>query len=103
VIGAKPARTLLVHILPNILTPLTVQFSLALASAVLLESGLSYLGLGTQPPDASWGTLLNEGRVFLARAPWMSAFPGAVIAIAVFCFFLLGDGLRDRLDPRRPR
>lgn len=100
VIGSRDSRTLVVHVLPNVLTPLIVQYSLALAAAVLLESALSYLGLGTQPPEASWGTLLNEGRVFLVRAPWMSVFPGIVIAIAVFLFFLVGDGLRDKLDPR---
>lgn len=98
-IGSRDSRTLLVHILPNVLTPIIVQLSMALAAAILLESALSYLGLGTQPPQASWGTLLNEGRVFLTRAPWMSVFPGIVIASSVFLFFVLGDGLRDRLDP----
>lgn len=100
VMGARDRRALFRHILPNVVTPLIVQFCLALAAAVLLESGLSYLGLGTQPPAASWGTLLNEGRVFLVRAPWISIFPGTLIAASVLIFFLVGDGLRDRLDPR---
>ena len=88
------------HILPNVLAPLIVQVSVSLAYAILTEAALSYLGLGTQPPAPSWGTMLNEGRTYLETAPWMSIFPGIAIMFAVFGFNLLGDGLRAVLDPQ---
>jgi len=99
-LGAGSCRVMFRHILPNILAPLIVQASVALAFAILTEASLSYVGLGTQPPDPSWGTMLNEGRTYLETAPWMSIFPGLAIMLAVFGFNLLGDGLRDMLDPK---
>ena len=88
------------HVLPNILSPLIVQATIQFAVAILAEAGLSYLGLGTQPPHPSWGRMLNEAQTFLELAPWMAIFPGLAIAWAVLGFNLLGDGLRDILDPR---
>ena len=91
------------HVLPNILSPLLIQCTIQFAVAVLAEAGLSYLGLGTQPPHASWGRMLNEARTFMSMAPWMSVFPGVAIAWSVLGFNLLGDGLRDILDPKMVR
>ncbi len=88
------------HILPNILSPLLIQGTIQFAVAILAEAGLSYLGLGTQPPNASWGRMLNEAQTFMNMSPWMAIFPGVAIAWAVLGFNLLGDGLRDTLDPR---
>lgn len=99
-IGSRHERIIRRHVLPNVLSPIIVQASIALSYAILIEASLSYLGLGTQPPDPSWGTMLNEGRPFLERAPWMSVFPGLAIMLAVFAFNLLGDGLRELFDPR---
>jgi peptide/nickel transport system permease protein len=99
-LGAGTARVIVRHILPNVLAPLIVQASVSLAFAILTEASLSYLGLGTQPPDPSWGTMLNEGRTYLETAPWMSVFPGLAIMLAVLGFNLLGDGLRAVLDPQ---
>jgi peptide/nickel transport system permease protein len=99
-LGAGSGRVIARHILPNILGPVVVQASVALAFAILTEASLSYVGLGTQPPDPSWGTMLNEGRTYLETAPWMSVFPGLAIMLAVLGFNLLGDGLRDILDPK---
>ncbi len=91
------------HVLPNILSPLLIQGTVQFAVAILAEAGLSYLGLGTQPPHASWGRMLNEAQTFMGMAPWMAVFPGVAIAWAVLGFNLLGDGLRDTLDPRMVR
>jgi peptide/nickel transport system permease protein len=91
------------HILPNILSPLLIQGTIQFAVAILAEAGLSYLGLGTQPPDPSWGRMLNEAQTFMELAPWMAIFPGIAIAWAVLGFNLLGDGLRDTLDPKMVR
>ena len=99
-LGAGWPRVVFRHILPNVLAPLIVQASVSLAFAILIEASLSYLGLGTQPPDPSWGTMLNEGRTYLETAPWMSIFPGLAIMVTVLGFNLLGDGLRDTLDPQ---
>lgn len=88
------------HILPNILAPLLVLTTLSMSTAILTEAALSFLGLGTQPPDPSWGKMLSDGRVFMEIAPWVTVFPGVAIVIAVLGFNLLGDGLRDALDPR---
>jgi peptide/nickel transport system permease protein len=99
-LGAGSSRVIFRHILPNVLAPLIVQGSVALAFAILIEASLSYVGLGTQPPDPSWGTMLNEGRSYLETAPWMSIFPGIAIMLGVLGFNLLGDGLRDVLDPK---
>ena len=91
------------HVLPNILSPLVIQGTVQFAVAILAEAGLSYLGLGTQPPHASWGRMLYEAQTFMELSPWMAVFPGLAIAWAVLGFNLLGDGLRDTLDPRMVR
>jgi peptide/nickel transport system permease protein len=99
VIGASHPAILYRHILPNVVSPIIIQASAALSAAILIEAALSYVGLGTQPPAPSWGTMLSEGRTFLETAPWMSIFPGLAIALTVLAFNLLGDGLRDAFDP----
>ncbi|SEG32236.1 ABC transporter permease [Bosea lathyri] len=91
------------HVLPNIAGVLVVQATIQFALAILAEAGLSYLGLGTQPPNPSWGRMLNEAQTFMAMQPWLAVFPGAAIAVTVLGFNLLGDGLRDALDPRLRR
>ena len=91
------------HVLPNILSPLLIQGTVQFAVAVLAEAGLSYLGLGTQPPHASWGRMLNEAQTYMNLSPWIAIFPGCAIAWAVLGFNLLGDGLRDTLDPKMAR
>jgi len=91
------------HVVPNILSPLLIQGTIQFAVAILAEAGLSYLGLGTQPPTASWGRMLNEAQTFMSMSSWMAIFPGMAIAWAVLGFNLLGDGLRDTLDPRMVR
>jgi peptide/nickel transport system permease protein len=100
VIGASSPRVILLHVFPNVLSPLIVQATITLSQAILVEAYLSFLGLGTQPPYPSWGTMLQEGRTFLETAPWMSIFPGLAIMLTVLAFNLLGDGIRDVLDPR---
>jgi peptide/nickel transport system permease protein len=98
--GGGDLRIVVRHIIPNILSPLIVQATVQFAVAILAEAGLSYLGLGTQPPQASWGRMLNEAQTFMSLSPWMSIFPGMAIAWAVLGLNLLGDGLRDVLDPK---
>jgi len=98
-IGMSDRRILLGEILPNVITPLLVEAMAAFAYAVLLESSLSFLGLGAQPPEPSWGNMLNTGRGFMDQAPWLGVVPGLAMFIAVLGFNLLGDGLRDFLDP----
>ncbi|HUI18782.1 MAG TPA: ABC transporter permease [Alphaproteobacteria bacterium] len=100
-LGNPHARILLRHILPNILPPLMVQATLAIAQAIIAEASLSFLGLGQQPPAPSWGSMLNTAKSFLEQSPWMALWPGLAIFLAVLSFNLLGDGLRDALDPRR--
>lgn len=100
-VGASDLRLLTRHVLPNAAPPIIVQTSISLAFAVLAEAALSFLGLGTQPPDPSWGLMLAEGRGFIDIAWWLAFFPGMAIFLTVLCFNLLGDGLRDVLDPRQ--
>ncbi len=100
-LGNSHWRILLRHVLPNILPPLMVQATLAIAQAIIAEASLSFLGLGQQPPAPSWGSMLNTAKGFLEQAPWMALWPGLAIFFAVLAFNLLGDGLRDALDPRR--
>ena len=100
VLGASSPRIIVRHVFPNVLSPLTVQATITFSHAILLGAYLSFLGLGTQPPFPSWGTMLQESRSFLETAPWMSIFPGIAIMLAVLAFNLLGDGIRDVLDPR---
>jgi peptide/nickel transport system permease protein len=99
-VGNPPRRVVLVHILPNILPALMVQASLSIAAAIIAEAALSFLGLGQQPPAPSWGSMLNAAQRFLVNAPWMAVWPGVAIFLTVLSFNLLGDGLRDALDPR---
>lgn len=99
-LGARMPRLLLIHITPNTVAPIIVFASLYMANAILLEAALSFLGLGVQPPQASWGLMVASGRDFLRVAPHVTAIPGLAIMIAVLGFNLLGDGLRDALDPR---
>jgi len=99
-VGNPPWRIALVHILPNILPALLVQGTLAIAAAIIAEASLSFLGLGQQPPEPSWGSILNSAQRFLANAPWMAVWPGLAIFLTVVSFNLLGDGLRDALDPK---
>jgi peptide/nickel transport system permease protein len=98
--GAGDTRIMFRHILPNALPPIMVQTTLAISYAILSEAALSFLGLGAQPPEPSWGTMLNTGRGFMAFAPWTGIVPGVAIFLAVLGFNVLGDGLRDVLDPR---
>ncbi len=99
-IGMTDLRLLTREILPNVITPLFVEAMAAFAYAVLLESSLSFLGLGAQPPEPSWGNMLNTGRGFMDQAPWLGIVPGMAMLIGVLGFNLLGDGLRDFFDPR---
>lgn len=99
-IGLDHARIIVRYILPNVLPPIIVQGSLTVASAIIAEASLSFLGLGQLPPAPSWGSMLNTAKDFVSQAPWMSIFPGIAIFLAVLGFNLLGDGLRDALDPR---
>lgn len=99
-LGAGDLRIMFLHLLPNIAGPIIVQASLATASAIIAEASLSYLGLGIQPPDPAWGSALRFGQGYLTIAPWLSYFPGAAIFVTVLSINLLGDGLRDMLDPR---
>lgn len=102
-IGARHLRIALLHVFPNCLTPLVVQATLGVASAILETAGLSFLGLGAQPPLPEWGAMLNGARAFIRSAPWAVTFPGLAIVAVVLGFNLLGDGLRDLLDPRSRR
>ena len=99
-LGASDRRLVILHILPNCLAPLLVQSSFSVAFGILTEAALSFLGMGTQPPTPSWGIMLSAGRGYLEQAPWLGAFPGLAIFLAVLGFNLLGDGIRDALDPR---
>jgi peptide/nickel transport system permease protein len=98
--GADHGRVLVRHILPNSMAPLVVQLTFIFAYAVLAEAILSFLGMGPQPPTPTWGNIIAEGRVYMREAPWITLFPGVAIAVTVLGLNLLGDGLRDALDPR---
>jgi peptide/nickel transport system permease protein len=99
-VGNPHWRIAILHILPNILPALLVQATLSIAAAIIAEAALSFLGLGQQPPAPSWGSMLNSAQRFLVSAPWMAVWPGLAIFLTVLSFNLLGDGLRDALDPR---
>ncbi len=99
-IGLRHSSIITRYILPNIMAPILVQATLTVAAAIIAEASLSFLGLGQQPPAASWGSMLNVAKNFLSQAPWMAVWPGAAIYLVVIGFNLLGDGLRDALDPR---
>ena len=100
-LGNPAWRVAVRHVLPNIVPPVMVQATLAIATAIIAEASLSFLGLGQQPPAPSWGSMLNSAQRFLTQAPWLAVFPGMAIFLAVLAFNLVGDGLRDALDPRR--
>lgn len=102
-LGARDGRLIFTHLLPNSLTPVIVSSVLGVASAVLVESGLSFLGLGVQAPQASWGNILTDGKEYIQFAWWLSLFPGFAILITVLGYNLLGEGLRDVFDPRSSR
>lgn len=99
-VGAKDSRIMVKHILPNIIAPILIYGTLDLAGAIMLTAGLSYLGLGAQPPSAEWGAMLNYGRSYLRAAWWMSIFPGLAVYLAMLSINLFGEGLRDALDPK---
>jgi peptide/nickel transport system permease protein len=99
-LGASDLRLMLHHILPNIIQPVLVQAAIGMAGAVLAEATLSFLGLGVQPPTATWGAMLNDARSHLFESPYLVFFPAAAVALCVLSFNLVGDGLRDFLDPR---
>jgi len=99
-VGNSDWRIALRHVFPNIVAPVIVQATLAIAAAVIAEASLSFLGLGQQPPSPSWGSMLNTAKNYVENAPWMAVWPGASIFLLVLSFNLLGDGLRDALDPR---
>jgi peptide/nickel transport system permease protein len=99
-VGNSHLRIAVRHILPNVVPPLIVQATLAIAAAVIAEASLSFLGLGQQPPAPSWGSMLNTAKNYVENAPWMAVWPGVSIFLLVLSFNLLGDGLRDALDPR---
>jgi peptide/nickel transport system permease protein len=100
VLGSSNWRMVRQHVLPNIMAPMIVLTTVYLSSAILSEAALSFLGLGTQPPEPTWGGMLNIARTYMEISPWMAIFPGLAIAILVLGFNFLGDGLRDILDPR---
>lgn len=99
-VGCSHLRIVRRYILPNIFAPILVQATLTIAAAIIAEASLSFLGLGQQPPAPSWGSMLNTAKNFMTQAPWMAIFPGVAIFTVVFAFNILGDGLRDALDPR---
>lgn len=101
--GAGTARIMFRHVLPNAMAPLLIQITLAISYAILIEASLSFLGLGAQPPEPSWGSMLSTGRGFMMFAPWTAFAPGMAIFLAVLGFNILGDGMRDVLDPRMRR
>ena len=101
-IGQRPSEILRRHLLPNSMAPVLVDAALRVGDLILVEAALSFLGLGARPPTPTWGAMVDQGRDLLASAWWVSVFPGLAIALTVLGFGLLADGLRDRLDPRRP-
>jgi peptide/nickel transport system permease protein len=99
-LGARDARVMVQHVLPNMLAPVIVQTTLNVGSAIIDTAGLSFLGLGTQPPTADWGNMLSAGRSYVIDSPWIATFPGLAILVTVLAFNLMGDALRDAFDPR---
>jgi peptide/nickel transport system permease protein len=99
-LGASDGRVMWQHVLPNVMAPIIVQVTLSVGTAIIDTAGLSFLGLGTQPPTPDWGNMLAQGRSYLLDAPWIATFPGLAILVTVLAFNLMGDALRDALDPR---
>jgi len=102
-IGCSNKRIIFLHVIPNIMAPLIVQATLGIAGVIIGEAGLSFLGLGVQPPTPSWGSMLSEGKNYIFEAPHLTLFPGFAIMIVVMSLNFLGDGLRDLLNPRTER
>jgi peptide/nickel transport system permease protein len=98
-VGAKRTRTMFQHIIPNCLAPIIVLLTLGIPAAIMAEAGLSFLGVGAQPPTPSWGLMINEGQEYIFSAPWASIMPGLAVFVTVLAFNFVGDGLRDALDP----
>jgi peptide/nickel transport system permease protein len=101
-LGARPGRTLWRHVLPNALGPALVATAMGVGSAIMLEAGLSFLGLGVQPPAASWGNMIAAGRDVVVTAPWVSLVPGLAVVIVTMCATIIGDAVRDRIAGKRP-
>ncbi len=99
-LGSHLFKTIGLHLLPNMMGKVVVQCSITFATAIVIESSLSFLGLGTQPPNPSWGLMLKDARNFLVQAPWMAVYPGLAIALSVLCFNILGDAVSEKLNPR---
>lgn len=99
-VGVRDSKIMFKHVLPNAMAPFIVQITLSLSSAILVEASLSFLGLGIQPPNPSWGSMLNASRKFMELAPWTAIFPAAAIILTILSFNILGDSLRDILDPK---
>jgi len=99
-VGCRPSRIILVHIVPNAISPLIVNATLLVGQAIVLESVISFLGAGIQPPNISWGFLLNQAQSYVTNAPWLAVFPGLMIFLVVLCFNVFGDAVRDALDVR---
>ena len=99
-VGARAPRIIFRHILPNAIAPILVAMTLGIPAAILTEAGLSFLGLGVQPPYATWGNILNDGRDYIEIAWWLTLYPGLAILITVLSYNLMGEGIRDALDPR---
>jgi peptide/nickel transport system permease protein len=102
-LGFSRPRIVVFHLIPNVLAPVIVAATLGIGNTIIVEAGLSFLGLGVQPPTPSWGTMVSDGRNYMLEAWWLSTFPGLAIVVTVLCFNLVGDGLRDALDPRLRR
>jgi peptide/nickel transport system permease protein len=102
-LGFSPGRIMLRHMLPNALAPVLVSATIGVATAILTESALSFLGFGVQPPNATWGNILADGRTFIFDAPWLFFTPGAAIIIVVLAFNLVGEGVRESLNPKLRR
>ncbi|GFP19658.1 peptide/nickel transport system permease protein, partial [Candidatus Hakubella thermalkaliphila] len=100
-LGASDWRIIVRHILPNAMAPIIVSTTLMVGIAILIESVLSYLGFGIQPPTPSWGNMLHKAKITMTQYPWLTYFPGLMIVLTVLCFNFVGDGLRDALDPRQ--
>ena len=99
-LGVRKWRIMFKHILPNILTPLIIQFSLGIAGVIMAEAGLSFLGIGIRPPTPTWGGMINKGKDFIRSAPHLAMYPSIILGFTMIAFNFLGDGLRDALDPR---
>ena len=99
-LGTGDVRIILLHILPNAITPIIIQFTLGIATVIMAEAGLSFLGIGIRPPNPTWGAMINKGREFIRTSPHLAIYPSIVLGLTMIALNFLGDGLRDALDPR---